>query len=136
MALRNQLNPDKRQRKNHRHHQRACRCGPPPTRSTRNGLARTVTGAQQPPRTTPPTCQTAGIAVGGTAITTGTSLPHVLPRAGLIDINGHDSPHSPTQRTTLIHRSHRRDGLLGLLDTANPNQPAEIAPDVESDVQM
>ena len=28
-----------------------------------------------------------GIAGGGTAITTGTSLPHVLPRAGLIDIN-------------------------------------------------
>ena len=127
MALRNQLNPDKRQRKNHRHHQRACRCGPPPTRSTRNGLARTVTGAQQPPRTTPPTCQTAGIAVGGTAITTGTSLPHVLPRAGLIDINGHDSPHSPTQRNTLIPPTHRdhivRAGLLGLLDTANRTGP-------------
>jgi hypothetical protein len=42
-----------------------------------------------------------------------------LQRAGLIDINGHDSPHSPTRRTTLIHRSHRRAGLLGLLDTTN-----------------
>jgi len=64
-----------------------------------------------------------GITGGGTAITTGTSLPHVLPRAGLIDINGHDSPHSPTQRTTLIPPTHRdhivRTGLLGLLDTAN-----------------
>ena len=53
----------------------------------------------------------------------GGRLPHVLQRAGLIDINGHDSPHSPTQRTTLIHRSHRRDGLLGLLDTANRTGP-------------
>jgi len=43
VALRNQLNPDKRQRKNHRHHHwRAV--APPPTRSPRNGLARTVTG--------------------------------------------------------------------------------------------
>ena len=32
----------------------------------------------------------------------GGKLPHVLQRAGLIDINGHDSPHSPTQRNTLI----------------------------------
>jgi len=68
-----------------------------------------------------------GITGGGTAITTGTSLPHVLPRAGLIDINGHDSPHSPTQRTTLIPPTHRdhivRTGLLGLLDTANRSGP-------------
>ena len=66
-----------------------------------------------------------GIAVGGTAITTGTSLPEVLPRAGLI--NGYDSPHSPTQRTTLIPPTHRdhivRAGLLGLLDTANRTGP-------------
>ena len=48
-ALRKQLNRDERQRTNRRHQPRACRCGPPPTRSTRNGLARTVTGAQQPP---------------------------------------------------------------------------------------
>jgi hypothetical protein len=40
-------------------------------------------------------------------ITTGTSLRHVLPRAGLIDINGHHSPHSPTQRNTLIPPTHR-----------------------------
>jgi hypothetical protein len=81
-----------------------------------------VTGGQQPPvnhnnqPAGPP-----GIAVGGTAITIGTSLPQVLPRAGLI--NGCDSPHSPTQRTTLIPPTHRdhmvRAGLLGLLDTAN-----------------
>ena len=77
-ALRNQLNPDERQRTNRRHHQRACRCGPPPTRSTRNGLARTVTGAQQPPRTTPPTCQTPPASRSA-------GLPHVLPRAGLIN---------------------------------------------------
>jgi hypothetical protein len=66
-----------------------------------------------------------GIGFGGTAITTGTSLPQVLPRAGLI--NGDDSPHSPTQRTTLIpptHRAHRvRAGLRGLLDTANRTGP-------------
>jgi hypothetical protein len=48
VALRNQLNPDERQRTNRRHHHwRAV--APPPTRSTRNGLAHTVTGAQQPP---------------------------------------------------------------------------------------
>ena len=46
VALRNQLNPDERQRTNRRHHHwRAV--APPPTRSTRNSLARTVTGAQQ-----------------------------------------------------------------------------------------
>jgi hypothetical protein len=61
-----------------------------------------MTGAQQPPCTTPPTCQTPGIGFGGTAITTGTSPPQVLPRAGLI--NGHDSSHSPTQRNTLMRR--------------------------------
>src|SRR6478752_6689966 len=95
---------------------------PPSTRSTRNGLARTVTGGQQPPvnhnnqPAGPP-----GIAVGGTAITIGTSLPQVLPRARLI--NGCDSPHSPTQRTAWLPPTHRdhlvRAGLLGWLDTAN-----------------
>jgi len=59
------------------------------------------------------------IAGGGTAITAGTSLPHVRPRAGLIDINGRDSPHSPTQRTTLIRDHIVPASRLGLLDTAN-----------------
>ena len=66
----------------------------------------------------------------------GGSLPHVLPRAGLIDINGHDSPHSPTQRTTLIPRSNRARWPTGLARHSKPKRPAEIAPDVESDVQM
>jgi hypothetical protein len=65
--------------------------------------------------------RTPGIAVGGTAITTGTSLPHVLPRAGMI--SGYDSPHSPTQRNTLIRDHIVRAGLLGLLDTANLSGP-------------
>jgi hypothetical protein len=134
VALRNQLNPDDRQRTNRRHHHdRAVAPPPPPIRSTRNGLAHTVTGAQQPPRTTQPTCQTPGIAVGGTAVTTGTSLPQDLPRAGLID--GCDSPHSPTQRTTVIPPTHRdhivRAGLLGLLDTANRTGP-RVSPRVSS----
>jgi hypothetical protein len=96
VALRNQLNPDERQRTNRRrHHERVVA---PPPRSPRNGLAHTVTGAQQPPvNYTTNLPDPRGIAGGGTAITTGTSLPHVLPRAGLINV--YDSPHSPTQRT-------------------------------------
>ena len=86
-----------------------------------------VTGAQQPPVNHTTNLPDPGIAVGGTAITTGRSLPHVLPHAGLIDINGHDSPHSPTQRNTLIPPTHRdhivRAGLPGLLDTANRTGP-------------
>ena len=41
--------------------------------------------------------------------------------------NGHDSPHSPTQRNTLIPPTDRdhivRAGLLGWLDTANLSDP-------------
>jgi hypothetical protein len=40
-----------------------------------NGLARTVTGAQQPPLNHTANLPDPDIAVGGTAITTGTSLP-------------------------------------------------------------
>jgi len=62
-----------------------------------------VTGTQQPPvNHTTNLPDPRAIAGGGTAITTGTSPPQVLPRAGLI--NGHDSPHSPTQRNTLMRR--------------------------------
>ena len=104
---------------------RACRCATTnPINTKRPGAHRDRPAAapvnhnRQPAR--PP-----GIAVGGTAIPTGTSLPQVLPRAGLI--NGHDSPHSPTQRNTLIPPTHRdhivRAGLLGLLDTANRTGP-------------
>jgi len=60
------------------------------------------------------------IAGGGTAITAGTSLPHVRPRAGLIDINGRDSPHSPTQRTTLI-----RDHIVAMAYWACSTQQTE-----------
>ena len=115
--------------------ERAVAPPPPPIRSTRNGLARTVTGTQQPPvnhnnqPAGPP-----GIAVGGTAITIGTSLPQVLPRAGLI--NGCDSPHSPTQRTTLIRDHIVPAGLLGLLDTANRTRRRKSPRAVESDAQM
>jgi len=49
VALRSQLNPDERQRTNRRHHHERAVAPPPPTRSTRNGLAHTVTGGQQPP---------------------------------------------------------------------------------------
>ena len=66
----------------------------------------------------------------------GGNLPHVLPRAGLIDINGHDSPHSPTQRNHVDTRSHRARWPTGLARHSKPNRPAEIAPDVESDAQM
>jgi len=65
----------------------------------------------------------------------GGRLPHVLQRAGLIDINGHDSPHSPTQPTTLI-----RDHIVAMAYWACSTQQTEPArgnrPAVESDVQM
>jgi hypothetical protein len=131
VALRNQLNPDDRQRKNRRHHHERAVAPPRPLRSTRNGLAHTVTGAQQPPVNHTANLPAPGIAGGGTAITTEASLPDVLPRAGLIDINGHDSPHAPTQRNTLIPPTHRGHivlaGLLGLLDTANRSGPRKSA---------
>ena len=92
---------------------RACRC------ATTNPINTKQPGAHREPHNQP--AGPPGIAGGGTAITTGTSLPQVLPRAGLI--NGHDSPHSPTQRNTLIPPTDRdhivRAGLLGWLDTAN-----------------
>ena len=77
VALRNQLNPDERQRKT-----AAITTGvqlrTTTNSTTRNGLARIFTGAQQPTeheciQPTPGNDGRAG------CITTGTSLPHVLP---------------------------------------------------------
>src|SRR5262245_42608273 len=80
--------------------------------------------------------RTPGIAGGGTAISTGTSLPHVLPRAGLIDINGHDSPPSPYPAQHVDTRAHRARWPTGLARHSKPNRRAEVAPDVESGAQM
>src|SRR6185312_12721 len=97
----NQLNPDERQRTNRRHHhERAV--------AVHNPINTKRTGAHRDRRAAAPVNHTAnlpdppGIAAAGLPSPPGGNLPHVLPRAGLIDINGHDSPHSPTQRTTLI----------------------------------
>lgn len=100
-APRNQLNPDERQRTNRRHHHwRAV--APPPTRSTRNSLARTVTGAQQHTVNHTTNLPDPGIAGGGTAVTTGREPATRPPGRWTVDINGHDSPHSPTRRNTLM----------------------------------
>lgn len=138
VALRNQLNPDDRQRKNRRHHHERAAAPPRPLRSTRNGLAHTVTGAQQPP--VKPHRQPAS--------------PRHRGRRDCHHHRGEPARRPPARRadqqtrltaladpaqhvdTTDSSRSHRAHWPTGLARHSKPNRPAEIAPAVKSDAQM